>query len=79
MLGWAWFGRGFWEKLHYADRLEELWLDKIMEEETALKFMPQSVVAYDRSLDEYARYSRNALADLGFTRPPDEQPRPRQT
>lgn len=73
LLGWGWFGRRFWDRLHYVDRLEELWLDDILNKEQVLKLVPQSVITYEQALDDEVEESRNGMISLGF--PLESRPR----
>ena len=58
-------GAGFWKKLHYADRIEELWLDEVMEEGVARRNIPQAVFGYEQKIVEEAEESRNLAIALG--------------
>lgn len=62
MLGWAWFGRAFWDKLHYVDRIEELWLDGVMSEERAERVLPAAVSGFEQAfLAEFAEERKRAI------------------
>lgn len=64
----------FWQKMHYADRLEELWLDDVMTERTAKRVIPGGVVLYEGALLEEGEEMRNAAIQLGVPLPPREAP-----
>lgn len=76
MAGWAWYGRKFWNSLHFVDRIEELWLDDVLSKERVLKLMPQSVFTYEQALDIEVEEARNGMVALGYPlAPAPEAPR----
>lgn len=65
-------GAKFWQKLHYADRVEELWLDGVVSEKTARDNVPQSVVEYESKLVEEMESHREIARMLGAPLGPRE-------
>lgn len=55
----------FWKKVHYADRIELLWLDDILSESTVRRCIPHSVMAYEGLLVEEAEQMREAAIQFG--------------
>lgn len=66
-------GGKFWQKLHYADRVEELWLDRVMSEKLARDNVPQSVVEYETKLAEEMESQREMARMLGVPLVPRER------
>lgn len=58
-------GAGFWRKLHYADRIEEIWLDGVMEETMVCRNLMQAVFGYEEKILEEAEESRDLAIALG--------------
>lgn len=65
-------GANFWEKLHYADRVEELWLDGIISRKTAQDNVPQSVVDYESKVVQGVELQREAARMMGAHLGPQE-------
>lgn len=63
--GWAVFGSKFWNALHFAERVEELWLDGIMDEDTARQLIPQAVFSYESALIADAQEAREMAISAG--------------
>lgn len=65
-------GANFWQKLHYADRVEELWLDDIMSEQTTKRVIPGSVMVYESALIEEGENWKALAPILGLHFTPTE-------
>lgn len=50
----------FWEKLHYADRIEELWLDEVIDEDIVKNNVPRSAWEFEGHVIEEAKHLRQA-------------------
>lgn len=59
------YGSGLWNSLHYADRMDELWLDGILDEDKVRKFIPHSVVAFEQVLIQEAEEAREVARQYG--------------
>ncbi|CAN8064822.1 unnamed protein product [Agarophyton chilense] len=54
-----------WRKVHYVDRLEELWLDEVLSREVAERIIPGGVAMYEEGLIEENEMMREAIVALG--------------
>lgn len=51
-------GNQMWEKIHYVDRVEELWIDEIMSEDTCMINIGRGVFAYEGILVDQGEEAR---------------------
>lgn len=58
-------GANFWRKLHYADRIEELWLDDVLQESVAKRNISAVVFAYEQKIQQEAEEAREAAILMG--------------
>lgn len=66
------FGASFWNSLHYADRVEELWLDGIIDEDKARAAIPAGCMTYEEVLIADARETRERAIMVGAPLTRDE-------
>lgn len=55
----------FWDKLHYVDRIDELFLDEVLPAEAVRRVLPPFVFAYERKLLEDGTIAREMAAQAG--------------
>lgn len=70
----AMVGKKFWEKVEYADRLEEIWLDDIVSESETVLNIPQIIFSYEGNIVEEAEGLRSWAVMMGAPLGPREQP-----
>lgn len=52
----------FWEKLHYVDRIDELFLDEVVPKEHVRRVLPASVVSGEQGMLEEEEYVVRQIA-----------------
>lgn len=62
----------FWEKLHYADRIEELFLDDVLPKEAIPRVLPQFVISWEQGLVEEGKIARHVAVQAGAPLGPNE-------
>ncbi|KAI0563269.1 CRAL-TRIO lipid binding protein [Gracilaria domingensis] len=65
MLLSAFVSQNVWRKVHYVDRLEELWLDEVMAKEVAQRIIPGGVAMFEEALIEENEMMREAAVVMG--------------
>lgn len=55
----------FWHKLHYVDRIEELWLDGVLSREVTTRVIPAAVAVFEEALVEENEMMRDEAISMG--------------
>lgn len=64
-MGWMWFGSEFWNVVHFADRVEELYLDGVLTKEQMKRVLPTGVAAFEEMLVAEAEDARERSIAMG--------------
>eukprot|EP00177_Eucheuma_denticulatum_P007029 GFKZ01012786.1.p1 GENE.GFKZ01012786.1~~GFKZ01012786.1.p1 ORF type:complete len:207 (+),score=35.27 GFKZ01012786.1:158-778(+) len=65
-------GRKFWDKVEYADRVEEMWLDNVVHEDGVRRNIGDRIMAYEEKIKEEAEAQRELAIMAGAPLAPRE-------